>query len=182
MKIAIVLSDPTAIRNSTPTFRSASTIRSPKGITAKTTMVGTNTTIGASQNSMRSASSPISQPPRPSRHSERRPHLGAEPSHLREGIWRGAGIRARSLSFRTSLSPFPSARYPSSSVNLTHDNVHTPQDHDRVRHCPSNTHQLQRRQVDVRRRPDMKAKRSRTTVANEVGTQLATGGIDPAIR
>src|SRR5439155_631949 len=126
-----------------------------------------------SRKSYQSASSRIIQPPRPSRHSERRPHLDAEPSHLREGIWRGAGIWARSPSFRTSLSPFPSARFPSSSVNLTHDNVHTPQDHDRVRHCPSNTHQLRRRQVDVRRRPDMKAKRRRPTVAHEVEPPLA---------
>src|SRR5437867_3134444 len=56
INIAIVFSEPTAMRNSTPTFRSASTLRSPNGITAKTTIVGTNTTIGASQNSIRSAS------------------------------------------------------------------------------------------------------------------------------
>src|SRR2546426_12541775 len=262
MKIAIVFSEPTAMRNSTPTFRSARTMRSPNGITAKTTIVGTNTTIGASQNSTRSAlrvvigslnrsfsasatgcSSPLrptrlgpilfcispttrrsiqmnastlstvqsriattpinpettygtqsgapqsriwsnSEPTvfprsrrsyhsassriierlRPSRHSERRPHLRDEPSYLREGIRAGAGIRARA-----------------SSVHLAHDNVHAPEDHDRIGHRPSDAHQLQRRQVDVRRRPDVETKRGRASVAHQVEAQLASRRLDSPV-
>src|SRR3990172_6282181 len=49
MKTAGVLMPPTAIRKSTPTFRSASVIFSPKGITANTTSVGMKMITGAAQ-------------------------------------------------------------------------------------------------------------------------------------
>src|SRR5438105_1005622 len=301
MKTAIVFSEPTAIRNSTPTFKSASTIRSPKGITANTTMVGTNTTMGASQNSMRSAlrvvigslnssfrasatgcSSPLGPTRlgpirfciRPTtrrsiqinastlRMVQRRiastpinPEMtygtqsGAPQSRIcsrsdptvlpksrksyhsaSRGIIRppwlcrccpddqrrqslsqvggaigGRTRRAGGLGVSSRLTiraggrdegrfvwskeehylprdtggrahfPAPISPPSSSTVNLTHDNVHAPEDHNRVRHCPSNTHQLQWRQIDVRRRPDMKAKWGRTAVTDEVESKLATG-------
>ena len=49
MKTAMVLMEPIAIRNRTPTFRSAKAIRSPKGMTAKTTIVGMKMATGPAQ-------------------------------------------------------------------------------------------------------------------------------------
>ena len=49
MNTAIVFTEPMAMTNSTPTLRSARTIPSPKGRTAKTTRAGMNMTMGAVQ-------------------------------------------------------------------------------------------------------------------------------------
>src|SRR3990172_9244463 len=55
MNTAMVLVEPMAMMNSTPTLRSASTIPWPKGNTANTTIVGMKMMTGPSQNSSLSA-------------------------------------------------------------------------------------------------------------------------------